>query len=232
MRKILSFSVAIVVIVLLMASCQTATEPQKIRTPEERLQQWWSSVDSTVALAQNGYLIERGGLDRISAGLRNFNDSDKAFSHAGLVFIENDTPFVYHVYMGDENPQGFTMREQLRSFCNPEKLRSIGLYKYQLSAEQISELHQEVKRLYSEKMKFDKYFNLTTDSTMYCAEFIAKSIAKVTQNKLLIPTTTRKNVSFKEGIFGGQTADKLTYIALDNLYLNPFTTPVKRTVFQ
>ncbi|TAE69601.1 MAG: hypothetical protein EAY68_03545, partial [Bacteroidetes bacterium] len=64
--------------ILLIASCQTATEPQKIRTPEERLQQWWSSVDSTVALAQNGYLIERGGLDRISAGLRNFNDSDKA----------------------------------------------------------------------------------------------------------------------------------------------------------
>jgi len=215
-------------VVLTACNNNTPEETTAIRTPAERLSQWVALEKKHIPLVQNGDVITRGGNDYISAGLRNFNDSDKAYSHAGIAFKENDTVFVYHIYVGDENPTGVMLREPIDSFCYPSKLKGCGIFRYQLQGNELLQFQQTLKYFYAKKMVFDKQFNLSNDSTMYCAELISKSLAIATNNRLIIPTTTRKNVVMKDGIFGGQTAAKLTYIAPDNLYINPFTKTVAR----
>jgi hypothetical protein len=63
---------------------------------------------------------------------------------------------------------------------------------------------------------FDTQFNLASDDRMYCSEFVYKAIEQATNNKTVLPVTTINNIKF---------------ITLDNLFINPFCTEVKRVTY-
>jgi hypothetical protein len=104
------------------------------------------------------------------------NRKDTSFSHCGLVFIENDSPFVYHALGGIYNPDQQLRRDPLDSFCTPAENNAVGIYRYNLKKEQEEKLSSIVKNYYRAGLKFDLFFNYQSDEVMYCSEFVFKSL--------------------------------------------------------
>ncbi|RZL61919.1 MAG: hypothetical protein EOO93_11385 [Pedobacter sp.] len=66
---------------------------------------------------------------------------------------------------------------------------------------------------------------------MYCAEIILKALKQSTQNRILLPTTTVQNFKFKNAAFNNKTFKQFEYVAIDNLYLNPYCKEIARVKF-
>ncbi len=159
-------------------------------------------------LVKNGDLILRRGEDFISATASGFSQTDNTYSHSGIVLIENDTVFVYHsIGLGDSR-ESFVKRDLFEGFCDTRENLKIGIYRYNFTKEIINRLDSIVKNRYKNKLRFDSKFDLKTDDKQYCSEFIYKSILIASENTIKLPLSKKPN---------------FTYIAVDNLYLNPYS---------
>lgn len=141
-------------------------------------------IRSLAPLLQNGDLVFRNGTDAVSAAARSFNRKDSSFSHCGLLFIEQDTAFVYHALGGIYNPSQKLVRQSLESFCDPAENNALGIYRYPLNPAESGKLHTTVKDYYKAGLRFDLYFNFQSDDRMYCAEFVFKSLNRALGNRL------------------------------------------------
>jgi len=134
------------------------------------------TIDSARQFLQNGDIIFRNGRDEVSQAARSMNRKDTSYSHCGLVFIEHDSAFVYHALGGAYNPGQKLRREWLDSFCSPSVNNAFGLYRYTLAKGETEKLKKAVDNYYRAGLKFDMYFNYSSDDEMYCAEFVFKSL--------------------------------------------------------
>lgn len=221
---------------ILITACNTPSAEgsvslQKARTPEERLATWWQKVRESEPMVKDGDLITRTGSDIISASLCNFNKQDKTYSHSGVAFIEDGEAYVYHTMAGDENPTGVMMRQPFDSFCNPSRKNGFGIFRYDLSGSEMDSFRSLIINHYQNKMIFDTTFDLKDDNSMYCAEIIYKGLKVSTQNRIILPTTTVRNYTFKQVGYESKTLKELEYVALDNLYMNPHCREIARVKF-
>ena len=199
--------------------------------PANKLAEWKGKLDSIKPLVKSGDLITRAGSDAISNSLRNFNKKDKTYSHSGIALIEGGEIYVYHTLSGDENPTDKMMREPFDSFVNPVKKNGVGIFRYDLTENEIQKFGEQLRFYYKKEMKFDKIFDLKDDSKMYCAEVISKSLNKATDNRIIIPTTIVRNFRVKDHYLGSQFRKEFEYIALDNLYQNTHCKEIARIEF-
>ena len=82
----------------------------------------YSMISDGQTLLKEGDLVARLNRDASSQFIRNLNRHDKNYSHSGIVIYENGYPFIYHMVMGDENPDGKLKKDSLIRFCNPRKI--------------------------------------------------------------------------------------------------------------
>jgi hypothetical protein len=196
------------------------------------LKESWDSINATKKIIQNGDLICRTGFDYISKSLQSFNNTDKSYSHSGLAFIEDGKIMIYHSIAGqDENPDECFKKEPLDSFVNPEKKMCFGIFRYKLQSNEANCIYETFKDLERRKVKFDKYFNLQDDEKQYCSEAIYKALLKCTNGRIKIPTTVREKMHIKTGGYEKLEGKRFEYIALDNLYLNPFCDSIKKITY-
>lgn len=167
-------------------------------------------------LVKQGDLVVRTGKDFTSETMRLLSTKDKTYSHCGIASIEHDSLFVYHSIGGEWNPDQKLRRDPFEIFCNPYENRGFGIFRYKITPEENVNLINMVHKLYDKKIMFDMQFNLASDDRMYCSEFIYKAIEQATNNKTVLPTTIINNIKF---------------IALDNLFINPFCTEIKRVTY-
>ncbi len=146
------------------------------------------------------------GLGADSYLLSQMNRKNKAYSHCGIVMIENGYPFVYHSIGGEDNPDERLRRDSASFFFSPKHNTSIAIMHYDYSDDRIAALRQIVSRYYKEKPKFDMKFDLKTDDRIYCAEFIYKAVNKAMNDTSYIKTTS----------FLGYT-----FVGIDDLFINP-----------
>jgi hypothetical protein len=165
----------------------------------------WNQVhgDSAISLVRDGDLVLRSGSDAISALFRKVNTKDKSYSHAGVVFIENGYPFVYNCIGSASDPHALLKRDSLKAYIDPYNNLGYAIYRYPLSAGQINKLHTTVIQYFKERRTFDPYFDLHTDSSLYCTEFVYKAVIATTGDKKYFPITRASNFNF---------------IAVDNLF--------------
>ncbi len=156
---------------------------------------------------QTGDLIVRHGKGFISSAFMRFSQKDIRYSHAGLVCIEHGKTFVYHAIGGEENSSNKLKKDIIEDFCDPGSVYSFGLYRYSLSASEMLKADSLVHMYFNAGLEFDTALDLSTDSKMYCSEFIYKVLKTVAPGKKIIPLS---KVSENE------------YVAIDNLYLNTF----------
>jgi hypothetical protein len=165
----------------------------------------WNQVhaDSAISLVKDGDLVLRSGSDAISALFRKVNTKDKSYSHAGIVFIENGYPFVYNCIGSASDPHALLKRDSLQTYIGPYNNLGYAIYRYHLSSGQTEKLHTTVIRYFKEQRTFDPYFDLNTDSSLYCTEFVYKAIIATTGDRKYFPITRASNFNF---------------IAVDNLF--------------
>jgi hypothetical protein len=138
---------------------------------------------------------------------------DKKYSHAGIVLFTGVGPIVFHFVGTSDHPDGGLQCDPFSKFCDPGNNFSYAVVRYNLSDREKSSLRCAVISCMKEKKSFDKDFDLTTDDSFYCTEFIYKSYARAVAELPFSVTSTNKG----------------DYIGLDNLYLNPEATIITKT---
>jgi len=183
---------------------------------ERQVNEALDSIYQYKKLVKTGDLVVRTGKDFTSETMRMLSTKDKTYSHCGIASIEHDSLFVYHSIGGEWNPNEKLRRDPFEIFCNPYENRGFGIFRYKITpGEKISLVHV-IHKLYNKKIMFDMQFNLASDDRMYCSEFVYKAIEQASNNKIVLPTTTINNIKF---------------IALDNLFMNPFCAQIKRVTY-
>ncbi|WP_118974646.1 YiiX/YebB-like N1pC/P60 family cysteine hydrolase [Taibaiella koreensis] len=158
----------------------------------------WNSTraDSCIRIVRNGDLVLRAGSDAISALFKRVNTRDKTYSHAGIVFIENGYPFVYNCIGSAANPDALLRRDSLYAYITPADNLGYAVYRYQLRPAQIEKLYAVAVRYFKERRRFDPHFDLSTDSALYCTEFVYKALQETTGDKKYLPLTEASGYSF------------------------------------
>lgn len=190
-------------------------------------------VDSAINLLQAGDLVMRADADYESMSLQNFSQRDKAFSHSGLVFKEAGNWMVYHSIAGHENPAAILRKDSLSSFFNPTRKTAIGVFRYQLSPSEIDSLHRYAEQQWVRKIPFDKHFNLASNDSMYCSEFIYKALQAVTNQRISLHISEITNFRSKQFRQNNKPVyfKRFQYIGLDDLYLHPACREIARLIF-
>lgn len=146
------------------------------------------------------------GTDITSEMLRQMNQTDKRYSHCGIVNIENDTVFVYHAIGGEFNPDQRIKREALYSFCHPSENKAVAIVRSSITTTQQQRIGQQAKILWAQGISFDMAFDYQTDDRLYCAEMVSKAISNVLQDSSWFQFTRLHNK---------------TFVAVDNLSASP-----------
>ena len=161
-------------------------------------------ADSAITIVKNGDLVLRSGNDAISGFFKKANTKDKTYSHGGIVFIENGYPFVYNCIGTADDPEALLKRDSLNVYISPYSNIGYAVYRYNLNTKQTAKLQSIAVRYFKEKRRFDPYFDISTDSLLYCTEFVYKAMTETTDDKDYLPTTHATNFN---------------YISVDNLFL-------------
>ena len=223
------------IITLFFFSC-THNHPNEIATEKtnnkgaERLktEDILTFINENKAKIKDGDLVERSDDDLVSQSLRGMSQTDKTYSHSGIAFIENGNVFIYDNMAGVENKSEQMMRESFDSFVSPSRKDGFGIFRYNLTDTERVRLHEIIKNLYAEKLLFDKSFDLKTDDKQYCSEMIYKALKKATGNRVILPTSRVQNFKLRDPKYKGMVVKEFEYVALDDLFLNPFCLQVVR----
>jgi hypothetical protein len=208
---------------------------------ESTLLERWKVIDKMKDSISEGDLVLRCGNDYASYTLRDFNQQEKLYSHSGIALMHDGVMYVYSNMAGDLNPDEIIRRDNVDSFLTPANNVAAGVYRYDISNDELRKLRTIIIDHYRNKLQFDMNFDLSTDNKMYCAELIAKSVEQATSNRILIPKSLvtdelrqkylkmalQKKVvpSVKSGY------EQRDYWSIDNLYLNSHCREVTKVVF-
>ena len=163
-------------------------------------------VDSGISMLHTGDLVIRMGADMTSYMFSQMNQTDKRYSHCGLVVVENGEPFVYHSIGGEDNPDQILKKDSASFWFSPVNNLGFGIARLDLDSSGVEALTSIVYQMYREKRKFDMDFDLSTDDLLYCAEFVYKALNQATRDSTFMEPVT---------VLG------YTFVGVDNLFLSP-----------
>lgn len=149
----------------------------------ERNDKFSKIADSLVNLLKDGDIITRKGYDMTSHVMAQLNPTYHDYSHCGIVFFENNKPVVYHALGSEDNPQLTLMRADPIGFFGVGDNERIGIFRFQSNKIDLNLYKQAVLDYYQQKPVFDFKFNNKNDDSLYCSEFVAKSINKAVQEQ-------------------------------------------------
>lgn len=211
-----------------------------VTLPDSVITERWKKIEILKDSIREGDLILRCGNDFTSESLRDFSQQEKLFSHSGIAFMNNGKLQVYSNMAGDINPDEIMRQDHIDSFLTPVNNVALGVYRYNLSANELSKMKEIVLAHYNNKLQFDMNFDPATDEKMYCAEMIAKSVEQATASRVMIPKSLvndelrqkyLKMALQKKVIPSAKAADQREYWSIDNLYLNPHCREIIKLVF-
>jgi hypothetical protein len=153
----------------------------------------------------SGDVVFRLGHGFISETLRSLSQKDQRYSHAGVISIENGTPYVYHL-IGSESDSTTLRKESLDDFCKPTSAQSFAVYQILSKELQRSTIDSLNQYYYHCALPFDRRFDMETDSAMYCTEYVYKILFRASGGYFLV--TSSELSGFR-------------YIGCDDIYLNP-----------
>ena len=226
-----------VIVFLLVTGCHDQKEsaiPQLPLTPEQEIQ---SNIDSLKKFSRVGDLILRLNDDIMSEMVRQMADSDKTFSHAGIIVEKDHQKMVCHIEPDDLSKGADTIRfEPIDSFINPHSNISCGWYRYDLSNVEKSRLANILDSFHAQNIHFDKKFDLSTNDSMYCSEMISKALKIATNNRysfkqILVPHHLIKMMLFYFRKYHPtyHQIEKTSFIPIESLFKIPECKEVLRT---
>jgi hypothetical protein len=236
-------SIFIILVSAFIIACSDGDKTASVKPPplpDSVLNERWKIINVVADSIQEGDLVLRCGNDFTSETLRDFSQQEKLYSHSGIALMNDGIMYIYSNMAGDLNPDEVMRRDNVDSFLTPANNVAAGVYRYNISNEELQKLRSIVEDHYNKKLQFDMNFDLSTDNKMYCAEMIAKSMQQATANRIQIPRSIvtdelrQKYIKMalqKKVIPSPKNAEQFEYWALDNLHLNPYCKEIKKVVF-
>ena len=180
-----------------------------------------SQLDSIKKLMAEGDIVFRGGTDIESDIIRNFSGKDKMFSHCGILLKNNGVLKINHILGGSTNPGGSILTQALEDFIAYPNNESAGVYKANLSVNELSKLHFFIDSIKKVGILFDLRFDLFTRDKLYCTEMVIDALRYAKNDTSL----------FKPTIFNLKNT-KYQFIANagDNFYFYPIDVFQKQLV--
>ncbi len=200
----------------------------------------WKIIHTIKDSIRDGDLILRCGNDLTSASFRDFSQQEKLYSHSGIALKYDGIMYVYSNMAGDINPNELMRRDEVDSFLTPANNVAVGVYRYDITNEELRKLKAIINDHYVNELGFDMNFNLATDDKMYCAEMIAKTVESATNNRIIFSKSLineelkgkyLKKLLERKIVPSAKMADQKEYYGLDNLYLNPHCREVSKIIF-
>ena len=183
-------------------------EREESMLSREDLKREWEKGRPQNKILKNGDLIFRHARGTISNMLVHFSMKDSRYSHAGIISIEEGKIYVYHALGGEAAIHSELRKETMENFCRPAGVHSFGIYRLDFNQDQLTKSVLLARKYFYQKTPFDTKYDLSTDSALYCTEFVYKVIMQASGNNNYL-TLTR--------------VPGLTYVACDDLYLNSHT---------
>jgi len=134
-------------------------------------------------LLKDGDLLFRRGYGIDSTVSMNFSQGEKRYSHAGIIFKENNKVFVVHSEEDKKNGHNGVYAEPIEDFL--EGINIWAVYRFNLTSELRKKVIDYALILKKQDIIFDIDFNLDEDKKMYCSEFIYKVINRTTKQELI-----------------------------------------------
>jgi hypothetical protein len=159
------------------------------------------------SVLETGDVILRESNGLLAGVFKSFSLEEKKYSHAGFILKEKSNYYVCHFI--DASSGGFT-KESVIDFTSPDQCRSFAVYRPAYSPKQKQCITACINDPANKQLHFDDRFELKSDSSMYCTEWIYKCLMKAGFH---VPVTK---------------LDAVEYIAPDNLYINNFTLKILR----
>jgi hypothetical protein len=211
-----------------LTGCNSSQDPAPVAlTPQQEIAQ---SVDSLKAHCMEGDLVVHLNDDIVSDVIRNMNDSDKSYSHSGIIVIRNGKKMVCNIYPS-LHPNTYTdtiQYEPLDSFLNPRMNLTAGLFRYDLNDTEKKAFLAAIDSTKAANPHFDEMYNYSTDSLLYCSEMIAKALVKATNGRyhfkqILLSETMVKvfKLYYQRKKYSDKLVRSTAYISIDNLYNIP-----------
>src|SRR5262245_6065770 len=116
--------------------------------PDSVINKRWKALGPARDSIHDGDLVLRCGNDYISESLSDFSQQEKLYSHSGIAFINNGEMYIYSNMAGDINPREVMRRDPLDSFITPANNVAIGVYRYNLTNEELEKLRTIVTTFY------------------------------------------------------------------------------------
>lgn len=195
-------------------------------------------LESAKGSIRTGDIILRSGRDITSYRIRELSDKDKTYSHAGIAYVVDTTVYIYHIVPPElyENKADSVVRmERLEDFAQPGHCFGFGIVRYPLSNDEIGRALHYLDSIKSQKVAFDRLFDLRDPSKMYCSEMIDNTLGYATNDRIRL---NRKTFSRLQAIrvakYFHTTIDEVVkrqYITIDEIHYNPNCTVIHNFVF-
>jgi hypothetical protein len=185
------------------------------------------NIDSLKRTAQACDLLVRQGDDLISAQIRFLNETDKQYSHAGLIVEKDGKKYVCHIAPGIP-PADTIQYTSIDSFLNPTYNATCALYRFNMSPAERDEVMKIIDKYKATDVRFDRVYNIKSTDKMYCTEMIYRAFKQATNNRIDprladIPKRMFKVLLkyFEKEKASTALLSKMKIVTVDNLYLSP-----------
>jgi hypothetical protein len=208
-------------------SCNSTDVDKKTNSrPLSRSEQIQYNLDSLKRVAASGDLITRLGDDILSYQIKLMNDSDKAYSHTGLIVEREGQKFVAHIAPDEDG--GDTLKYiPIDQFLDTTKNLNCALYRYDFSGDERALMASTIDNFKKVNLHFDWLYDLSTNDKMYCSEMIYKALKISTNNRIDCKLTSppQKMLPLLSTYFKGKASreeiSRRRIITIDNLYRVP-----------
>lgn len=160
---------------------------------------------------QNGDIICRLGNGFFSNQFKKYSQTEKIYSHVGIIEKRNDSLFVIHAEASELTGIGYVKREPIEVFLSNIKIW--GVYRVNASDSVRNNITKHAKEYFTRNTPFDMDFDATDDSKVYCTELVANSINKAFGDSIIKPA---------------MYLGKLKVYGIDNVYLLPDIQVIKK----
>lgn len=169
-----------ILLILLFISCDIERKPREENDHSTQLTQ------EQLSLLQPGDIILRRGDGSLSTQIIKMMKEDNNISHCGIVVKDNGAWKVVHSLGGPTAAKDGVQMEPLQDFVRKtiDKTVYIARPTFSDSLEYLIPYH--AKKYESMNIPFDYYFNIESDSSFGCTEFIYKVFKDITDNEIFI----------------------------------------------
>lgn len=161
------------------------------------------------------YFVGRGTLSKKELIGDRFNLYNKDLTHIGLGLVTNDTLYIYNVSSDKKDNNSSLIIEEVSDFKNVNDIFYMGIWEYKCNGKIIKKIKNEIKKLKTQQISFDRKFNLSDDNQLYCSEFVYKITSLI--KELNFKPSVKELNKIEQQFLGVKS---LTYIPVDFFLAN------------